>query len=50
MSNEKARFLFNIYFHFKNKKKHVGDEKFCKNDLFSAPPRALREDIYIKKF
>jgi len=47
MSNEKTRFFLFIFFHYKNKRKHVGDEKFNKNDSFSAPPRALREDIYI---
>jgi hypothetical protein len=44
MSNEKVRFLFNIYFHYENKKKHTGNAKFDNNAPFSAPPRALRED------
>jgi hypothetical protein len=53
MSNEKARFLFHIYFHYKNKKKHVGDKEFSDNDsfylrFFAAPLRALRED-FLKK-
>jgi hypothetical protein len=50
MSSEKAGFFFHVYFHYENKKKHVGDAKFG-NDAMLAdfsptrPPRALREDI-----
>jgi hypothetical protein len=49
IGNAKARFFFHIYFDYENKKKHIGNRKFCNNAQFSAPPRALREDNWSKK-
>jgi len=36
MSNDKAKFLFHVYFHYKNKKKHEEDAKFDNNAELSA--------------
>jgi len=49
IGNEKVRFIFHVYSHYENWKKHIGNAKLCNNAQFSAPPRALREDIWSKK-
>jgi len=45
--NEKVRYFFYSYFHYKNKKNKKENAKLGNNASFSAPPRALREEFLI---
>jgi len=45
INNEKARFLFHVYFYYENKKKHIEDAKLGNNASFSASFAPLRYDF-----